>query len=66
MYHVSSSPHVRDNSSTQRIMLDVVIALLPACLFGVMHFGAHAALILVISVLASVGAEAAYESLMKK
>ena len=39
MYNVSSSPHVRDKSSTNRIMIDVCIALLPACVFGVVNFG---------------------------
>ena len=29
LWNVSSSPHVRDHSSTQSIMRDVVIALLP-------------------------------------
>lgn len=66
MVNVSSSPHVRDNSSTQRIMLDVIIALLPATIFGIFNFGFNAALIVVVSVLACVGAEAAYEYLMKK
>ncbi len=66
MVNVSSSPHVRDNSSTQRIMLDVIIALLPATIFGIYNFGFNAALIVVVSVLACVGAEAAYEYLMKK
>lgn len=29
LYHVSANPPVRDNGSTQKIMLDVIIALLP-------------------------------------
>jgi len=36
---VSSSPHIRDNISTRRIMLDVIIALIPASLAGVYFFG---------------------------
>lgn len=66
MAHVSSSPHVRDNSSTQKIMLDVIISLLPATFFGIYNFGWHAALIVAVAVLACVGSEAAYEFLMKK
>ena len=27
--YVSSSPHIRSNNTTRRIMLDVIIALLP-------------------------------------
>ena len=38
-YNVSQNPHVRDKSSTSRIMLDVCIALMPACAFGVYNFG---------------------------
>lgn len=34
-YQVSSSPHVRAKDSTSRVMLYVIIALLPATLFGI-------------------------------
>ena len=50
MLNVSSSPHVRDKSSTTKIMLDVCIALLPACAFGVYNFGLRALLVLCVSV----------------
>lgn len=36
---VSSSPHIRDGSSVRRIMLDVIIALVPASLFACYIFG---------------------------
>ena len=39
MYNVSSNPHVRDKMTTSRIMQLVVIALLPATLFGIWNFG---------------------------
>ena len=35
MYNVSVSPHIRDKSSTQKIMIDVCIALIPTLAFGV-------------------------------
>ena len=35
MYNVSVSPHIRDKSSTQKIMIDVCIALVPTLAFGV-------------------------------
>ena len=38
-YQVSSSPHVRAKDSTSRVMLYVIIALLPATLFGIWNFG---------------------------
>lgn len=66
MLNVSSSPHVRDKSSTNRIMLDVCIALLPACAFGVYNFGVRALLVLCVSVASCVLFEYIYERLMHK
>ena len=47
---VGSSPHIRSNNSTRRIMRDVCLALLPALVFGIAHFGMRALLITLISV----------------
>ena len=66
MAYVSSSPHVSDKTTTRTIMLDVIIALLPATIFGIYNFGWRAAIIVAVSVLSCVGAEAAYEFLTKK
>ena len=60
LYHVSANPHVRDNGSTQKIMLDVIIALLPATIFGIYIFGASAALTVAISVATCVVVEYIY------
>ena len=35
----SSNPHIRNGEDTRGLMLDVIIALMPALLFGVWHFG---------------------------
>ena len=56
-YVVSSSPHLRDNVSTARIMQDVCIALVPACVAGVLFFGYRSAVILALSVAAAVLSE---------
>ncbi len=56
-YVVSSSPHLRDNVSTARIMQDVCIALLPACVAGVLFFGYRSAVIIALSVAAAVLSE---------
>lgn len=64
--NVSSSPHVRDNSSTTRIMLDVCIALLPACIFGVINFGMRALAVLATAVFSSVLCEFLFEKFMHK
>jgi len=42
---VAPSPHLRAHDTTRSIMLDVVIALLPAFILGVCRFGADAELI---------------------
>ncbi len=36
---VASSPHIRGNFRTNRIMLDVVLALMPALIVGIVQFG---------------------------
>ena len=66
MLNVSSSPHVRDNSSTRRIMLDVCIALLPACVFGVVNFGMRALAVLAVSVITCVVSEYLFEYFMHR
>jgi len=61
LFIVSSSPHIRSKDSVQSVMRDVVIALLPATAFGVYNFGIKALIVLVLSVLSAVGAEALYQ-----
>lgn len=66
MLNVSSNPHVRDNNMTSGIMLDVIIALIPASIFGVYNFGFRALAVILVTIAASVATEAIYEKLMKK
>ena len=56
-FAVTSSPHIRGKRNTQQIMLDVVIALLPALLAGTMIFGMRALLVSLVCVVAAVAAE---------
>ena len=63
-YQVSVSPHVRDSITTEKIMLYVIIALLPSCIFGILNFGLHALLILTITPAAAVVSEYVYERIM--
>ncbi|QUI23324.1 RnfABCDGE type electron transport complex subunit D [Vallitalea pronyensis] len=65
-YIVSSSPHIRSNESVDRIMRHVVIALLPATVFGIYHFGIRAFIITLICIAACVGAESLYQFLTKR
>lgn len=64
--HVSSSPHIRSQETTQKIMRDVTIALLPAAAFGVYNFGLSALIVLIVSVLSAVGAEALAQYMRKQ
>ncbi len=54
---VSASPHVRKKRTTRGIMLDVLIALLPATVAGLVFFGARAAVTIVLSVFGAVATE---------
>ncbi len=54
---VASSPHIRGNFRTNRIMLDVVIALMPALIVGVWMLGLRALVVTLISVAAAVASE---------
>lgn len=47
LLHISSSPHVRSKVSTSGIMGTVLLALLPAALFGIYNFGPHALLLII-------------------
>ncbi len=63
---VSANPHVRDNSSTTTIMLDVIIALAPALFASVLIFGVEALAVEVVCVSAAVLSEYFWELAMKK
>ena len=62
----SSSPHIRSNEDTRSIMLDVIIALLPALAWSVYCFGWKALLLTAVSVVSCVFFEWAYRKVMKK
>ena len=61
---MSANPHVRDKASTHSIMLDVIIALLPATLFGFWNFGVKAIINTVICVAVCVLAEYVWQRCM--
>ena len=62
---VASSPHIRGDFKTSRIMLDVVLALMPALIVGVIVLGIRAAIVTLISVAAAVAAEWIYAKVTK-
>ncbi len=63
---VTSSPHFHDRNSSQRIMLDVIIALIPACIAAVVIFGVKALILIITCVLTAVIAESLYDRAVKK
>ena len=63
---VSSSPHVKSQRTTPFFMQDVVLALVPVLIMGVVYFSIRALLIVAISVLSCVFFELLYTKLMKK
>ncbi len=66
LLHVSSSPHVRDTVTTNNIMYDVLIAMIPAAAFGVYQFGLNSLLVIVLTMAACVLSEYIYEKAMKR
>lgn len=62
---LSSSPHIHGKNSTRRIMLDVIIALVPAIAAAVYFFGWRALLLVAVSSAACVLFEWAYRRIMK-
>ena len=65
-YTTACSPHIRGNFSTRRIMLDVVIALLPALFVGAWVLGARSLLVALICMASAVAAEWAYGFVLRK
>lgn len=51
---VSPSPHARRNITTASVMKDVLIALLPATVWGIYIFGIRAALVVLLSIVSAV------------
>lgn len=51
---VSPAPHLRTSDSVRKIMLDVIIALLPASVASIFIFGLHALVLILVCVIGSV------------
>ena len=65
-FYTSASPHLRSPQSTRRIMLDVIIALIPACAAPVVFFGWRALMLLGVCVLTCVFSEYISRIVMKR
>ena len=62
----TSSPHIRGHETTRSIMLDVIIAMLPALLFACIRFGLRALTLTAVSVAGCFFWEWLYRKLMKR
>ncbi len=64
--HISSSPHIHTSTTVQLIMLDVIIALLPAAFAGIYYFGLKALIIILTSIISCVLCEFLFNIIVKK
>ena len=63
---VSSSPHIRSTLTTQRIMLDVLIALLPAAVASIVLFRLKALWLILTCCLTALATEALFQLIAKR
>lgn len=61
-----SSPHIKNNETTSKLMLDVIIALIPAAIAGMYFFGIQAALVIAVTVLSCMLSEYIWTKVIKK
>lgn len=66
LLHLTAGPHIHSHHSTRGVMLDVILALLPAAIAGVFIFGLRALAVIAISVVACVAFEALFNLIIKK
>ena len=66
LLHLAVSPHIHSGRSTTAIMRDVLIALLPATIAGIVIFGLRTLLVIAVCVASCVLFEALYNIIMKK
>lgn len=65
-YQVSSSPHVREGVTTNRIMLYVILALMPTTIFGIYNFGWRALVLILVTVATCVLCEFVFNLIAKR
>ena len=61
-----TSPHFHDNSSTQKVMLDVIIALIPTSIAGVIIFGSKSLVLMAACILTAVLSEFLFDKATRK
>ena len=66
MLNVNISPHIHADNSVPKIMWTVFAALTPAAIFGMVHFGIQAAIIILLGILSAVIFEAIIQKIRGK
>lgn len=64
--YISSSPHIHNKNSTQRIMLNVIIAMVPNIIASLIIFGIRALIVILVTVLSCVLSEYIARKVMKR
>jgi len=62
----TSNPHIRSSETTRSIMLDVIVAMIPALVWAVLMFGLKALTLTAVSVIGCMFFEWLYRAVMKK
>ncbi len=66
LLHLTAGPHIHSHHSTRGVMLDVILALVPAAVAGVIIFGLRALAVIAVSIIACVAFEALFNLAVKK
>ena len=66
LLNVSSSPHVRSSLTTNKIMYQVILSLMPVTIMGIINYGMGALSVILAAVISAVVAEAAFNANIKK
>lgn len=66
LFRIGSSPHIRTKENVEKIMYDVIIALIPALLMSIYFFGIRALFVTIVSVLGCIITEFMVNHFMKK
>lgn len=66
LLNVSSSPHVRSNLTTQKIMFQVILAMIPVTILGVVNYGMKALSVIIAAVVSAVASEALFNLITKR
>ncbi|MBQ4556797.1 MAG: RnfABCDGE type electron transport complex subunit D [Clostridia bacterium] len=66
LLNITASPHIHSHHSTRNVMLDVILALLPTTVAGVIIFGMRALLVVAVCVFTAIASEFVFNLAVKK